>query len=58
MFVRLYLIEVENDISPAVLCLCHKIKDIHFAMFFRDQCNLKDRINDHTRLHIESEVIL
>ena len=47
-------------ISPAVLCvaICHKIKDIHFAMFFQDQCNLKDKINDHIRLHIESEVIL
>ena len=24
----------------------HKIKDILFAMFFQDQCNLKDKIND------------
>ena len=35
--------EVENDkknnISPAVLCLCHNITDIHFAMF-QDQCTL------------------
>ena len=40
----------KNNISPAVLCLCHKITDIHSAMFFQDQCNLPGLINDHTRL--------
>ena len=27
-----------------------KITDINSAMFFQDQCNLPDIINDHTRL--------